>query len=126
MNRFISLIYELSGKINFYIGKHAGFLGSIYAVEFHKRRGIGTETVFFNKERYKDTIQQTNKIITVYPVKNIIGKSKRSFALYTVRFIENSYLIYFFFSYHILVIRAPIAFSLPSMFWYPRSICSIL
>ena len=87
---------------------HHGLLGEVIDVD--------TTTVFFDEERHEDAIEQAYQVITVDTVENVVREGKLQFAVNAVRFIEQSYLVYFFFLYHIRVILAPIAFRRPSMF----------
>ena len=106
----------LHREVDFDIGKRPGTFGGIDPLQLHQSGGVGTETVLFDEKGYKNSVEQADQIVAVHTVKNIIRKGKLQLTVNSVRLIEQSYLIYFFFLYHIRVILAPMAFRRPSMF----------
>ena len=106
----------LHREIDFDIGKRPGTFGGIDPLQLHQSGGVGTETVLFDEKGYKNSVEQADQIVAVHTVKNIIRKGKLQLTVNSVRLIEQSYFIYFFFLYHIRVILAPMAFRRPSMF----------
>ena len=47
-------------KINFHVGEHPCTFCRVYPFQLYQCSGVGTETVFFQEERYENTIQQAD------------------------------------------------------------------
>mgnify|MGYP006988450967 CR=1 FL=1 len=96
----IILLYIFLWKINFHIRKHTSFFCRIHSLQLHQSSSVGTKTIFFNKKRNENTIQQTYQVFTIHTIENIIRKGKRDLSLYSVRLIEDTYLKNFVFLNH--------------------------
>ena len=50
--------------------------------------GVRTETVFLDEKRYENTVEQTDQIIAVHTVEDVVREGKLQLAVNAVRLVE--------------------------------------
>ena len=71
--RFIYMPYR---EVDIHIRKHTGTFGRIHPFELYQSGRIRTKTIFFHKKGNENTVKQTNKVVAIGTIKNIVRKGE--------------------------------------------------
>src|SRR5574344_2528717 len=82
------LSYQFCREININIRKHPSLFYRINAIKQHQSRRIRFKSILLEIERNEYTIDFAYQIIAIYPIEDIIGKSKSQLTLYSMGFVE--------------------------------------
>ena len=102
-------------KVDRGVDKLPGLFLRVYAFELHQCGGVRAEAVCFDEEGHQYPVHGAHHILRLHAVEDVVREGELQLAADAVRLVEHTYFIYFLRSNHILVILAPMAFSLRSM-----------